>query len=135
MTTTALETGLYNALKNSSALTTELGGTLIYNKLAPQGTTGAYVVFQWQGGGPENDTPRESKSVLYTVRAIADTQAKAATVAGLIDNALHKQTLSISGHSNYWTAREQDLNLLELTAGAQPKYHVGGIYRISYDKS
>ena len=133
MTTTALETGLYNALKGSSALITELGGTAIYNKLAPQGTTGAYVIFQWQGGGAENDTPRESESVLYTVRAIADTQAKAATVAGLIDAALHKKTLTITGYTNYWTAREQDLNLLELTADGVQKYHVGGIYRISYD--
>lgn len=133
MTTTALETGLYSKLSGNGALIAELGGTLIYNKLAPQGTTGAYVVFQWQGGGPENDTPTESRSVLYTVRAIADTQAKAATLDGLIDGALHNQALTISGFSNYWTAREQDINLVELTAGAQPKYHIGGIYRISYD--
>ena len=133
MTTTALETGLFGKLSTDSALVTALGGTLIYNKLAPQGTTGSYVVFQWQGGGPENDTPRESTSVLYTVRCIADTQAAAATLAGLVDNALHKQTLTISGHNNYWTAKEQELNLLELTGGADPKYHVGGIYRISFD--
>jgi len=134
MTTTALETGLFNALKNDSALTTALGGTLIYNKLAPQGTTGSYAVFQWQGGGDENDTPTRSRSVLYTVRCIADSQATAATLAGLVDDVLHNQTLTISGYSNYWTAKEQDLNLLELTAGADPKYHVGGIYRISYDE-
>lgn len=135
MPVTALETALYNKLSGNSALTTELGGTLIYNKLAPQNPGNKYVVFQWQGGGDENDTPTRSRSLLYGVYGIATGQATAATIDGLIDTALHDQTLTISGWANYWMARETDINIVEPNSGQVPMYRVGGIYRISMNET
>jgi len=129
----ALETGLYTILSTNSALTTELGGTLIYNKQAPQDPGTKYVVFNWSGGGDENLTPHRTRNVVYTVQAVASTQADAATVDRLIDAALHEQTLTVSGWTNFWTAREDDINYVEQDAGGVPIYHVGAIYRIRID--
>ena len=134
MPTTALETGLYNKLKASSALITALGGTLIYNKIAPQGTTGKYVIFQWQGGGDENDTPTRSRNPVYTVFGIDNTVEGAAALDGLIDTALHEATLTVSGWNNYHTVRESDINIMEPNTGKTPVFRCGGLYRIMIDK-
>lgn len=128
--TTALETGLYAKLSTAAALITELGGTAIYNKLAPQSPGSKYVVFQWQGGGDVNDHPKRSRDVLYTVQGVALTQAAAAAIDDDIDAALHNQSLTVSG----WTAvdcqRENDINYVEMDSGGVARYHCGGIYRI-----
>ena len=134
MPVTALETGLYNKLKASSGLITELGGTLIYNQLAPQSPGSKYVIFQWQGGGDENDTPTRSRSVLYTVFGVATTKATAATIDGLIDAALHDQTLTITGWANYQCVRETDINIIDPNSGMVPRYRCGAIYRISINE-
>lgn len=134
MPITALETGLYNALSGYSGLTTLLGGTLIYNKQAPQNPGTAYVVFQWQGGGDENLQLNRSRNVLYTVRAIADTQEKAAAVDTQIDGALHNQTLTVSGWSNINMVRTDDISFVESTDVETPLFHVGGIYQIQIDE-
>ena len=130
MPVTALETGLYSKLSGNSALTTALGGTLIYNKIAPQGTTGKYVIFQWQGGGDENDTPTRSRDPVYAVFGIDTTIEGAATIDGLIDTALREQTLTVSGWTNYHTVRESDINIVEPNTGETPIFRCGGLYRI-----
>lgn len=133
MPVTALETGLYSILSGNSALTTELGGTLIYNKQAPQGPGTKFVVFNWAGGGDENLTPHRTRNVVYTVQAVATTQAQAATLDRLIDAALHEKTLTVSGWTNFWTAREDDISYVEQDAGGNPIFHVGAQYRIRID--
>lgn len=133
MPITALETGLYNKLSGTSALTTELGGTLIYNKLAPQDVGAKYCVYQYQGGGDENDTPTRSRSVLYAVMGVAATQEAAAAIDGQIDTALRETTLTVSGWNNYQVIRESDINIMEPDTGGVPRYRVGGIYRIAID--
>lgn len=134
MPITALETGLYNKLKASSALITELGGTVIYNKLAPQSPAAKYVIFQWQGGGEENDTPTRSRSVLYGVYGVANQQSEAAAIDSLIEDALHEQTLTITGWANYQCVRETDINVVDPNSGMVAKYRVGAIYRISFNE-
>lgn len=129
----ALETGLEAILSGNSALTTELGGTLIYNKQAPQDPGTKYVVFNWAGGGDENLTPHRTRNVVYTVQAVATTQAQAATLDRLIDAALHEKTLTVSGWTNFWTAREDDISFVEQDAGGNPIFHVGAQYRIRID--
>lgn len=126
----ALETALYTKLSTTSALITELGGTAIYNKMAPQGVGANYVVFQYQGGGDDNKTTKRARNVIYTVFGVAKTQAKAAAIDSAIDTALHNQSLSISGWNNYYMAREDDIDLIELDAGGVATYRVGGQYRI-----
>ena len=134
MPVTALETGLYSKLSAGTALTTELGGTLIYNKLAPQGVGDKYVVFQWQGGGDENDTPTRSRDVVYSVFGVAGSVEAAAAIDGHIDTLLHDQTLTVSGWNNYRMVRESDINLVDPDSGDVPRYRCGAIYRISIDE-
>ena len=129
-----METGLYSKLSGNSALTTALGGTLIYNKIAPQGTTGKYVIFQWQGGGDENDTPTRSRNPVYAVFGIDTTIEGAAAIDSLIDTALRQTTLTVSGWTNYHTVRESDINIVEPNSGETPVFRCGGLYRIMIDK-
>jgi hypothetical protein len=134
MPVVALETGLYNALSGGTALTNELGGTYIYNKQAPQKPPAKYVVFQWQGGGDDNDNPNRTRDLIYTVRGIASTQEAAAAIDTEIDTVLHAQKLTVSGWTNFWIARDVDVNFAEQDAGGVSRYHVGAQYRIRIDK-
>ena len=134
MPVTALETGLYTKLSGNADLITALGGTAIYNKQAPQSPGTKYVIFQWQGGGDENESPNRMRNVVYTVKAIAQGQATAAAIDTKIDAALHDQTLTVSGYTNIWLAREDDVNFSEQDSSGVTWFHVGGIYRIIIDE-
>ena len=131
----ALETGIYNALTGAADLITELGGTFIYNKQAPQAPGDKYVVFNQQGGGDVNDTPIRERNVLYSVFGIGLTQEAAGAIDTEIDTALHLAELTISGWSNLWLAREVDINFTELDSGGVTRYRAGAIYRVIMDKS
>lgn len=134
MPITALETALYNKLVATAALITELGGTFIYNKQAPQPPGDNYVVFNQQAGGDVNDTPIRERNILYTVMGIARSQEKAGAIDTNIDTTLHLAELTITGWSNLWLARETDINISQIDSGGVTHYHVGGIYRVIMDK-
>jgi hypothetical protein len=134
MPVTALETALYNKLAATAALITELGGTFIYNKQAPQSPGDNYVIFSQQAGGDVNDTPIRERNVMYTVFGIALTQEKAAAIDTDIDTTLHLAELTIAGWSNLWLARETDINISQIDSAGITHYHVGGIYRVIMDK-
>jgi hypothetical protein len=129
----ALEEALYTTLSATSALTTELGGTAIYNKRAPQPAPDKYVIFQWQGGGDLNESPTRMRNPIYTVRGVAPTQAGASAIDDEIDAALHNQELTVTGWTNIWMAREDDVNFVEYDASGVAHYNVGGQYRIIID--
>lgn len=129
----ALETGLYSKLIGQASLITALGGTLVYNALAPQNPGTKYVVFQWQGGGDANESPTRMRNLLYAVRGIATTKATAYAIDTAIDDALHNQTLTVTGWTNIQCHRETDINFIEQDAGGVNRYHAGGIYRVIID--
>jgi hypothetical protein len=131
----AFETALYNALAGSAALISELGGTLIYNKQAPQAPGDNYVIFSQQAGGDVNDTPIRERNILYTVFGVALTQEKAGAIDTDIDGTLHLAELTITGWSNLWLARETDVNISQIDSGGVNRYHVGAIYRVIMDKT
>lgn len=135
MPITALETALYSTLSTASALITELGGTFIYNKQAPQSPGDKYVIFQQQGGGDLNDTPIRHRNLVYSIFGVAKTQEAAAAIDTDIDAALHNGSLSVTGWSNFWLAREGDVNLSEVDLGGVTRYRVGGLYRVLMDKT
>lgn len=130
-----LETALSTKIKGISALITELGGTFIYNTLAPQTAPSKYALYRWQAGGDVNDTPVRSVDVLYGIYGIATTKAEAVTISGLIDGSIHHSTLSMSGWNNYWMVREQDIQLAETDEAGNTRWQVGGLYRIRADKT
>lgn len=129
----AVKTGLYNKLSNNSALTTELGGTHIYDRLAPQDKTRPYVIFQLTGGGHENITPSELVNLVFLVKGVADTAKAAGTVDGLVKDALHLQELSVSGYTNFTLMREETLGTMETLSDGTTVYHIGAYYRIRLD--
>jgi hypothetical protein len=129
-TVEALETALYSRLSTSAALISELGGTAIYNKRAPQDVGSKYVIFQWQGGGDDNITPHRTRNVLYFVAGVGLTQAAAAAIDTDIDTALHNQVLTVTGWHNASIARDRDINFVENDNANVPRFTVGGIYRI-----
>lgn len=125
-----LETGLHTLLSGGTALTGELGGTAIYNKIAPPDVSLPVVIFQWQGGGDENLTPGRQRNPVYTIKGVATTQAKAAALDGHIDTLMHGGSITATGYTNFWTKREGDVDYVETDAAGNAVYHIGGMYRI-----
>lgn len=129
----AIEEALYNQLKSGTALTALLGGTAIYNQLAPAGTAISYpvVIFTESAGVEDNDSPRRCKTMTYQVTAISDTSKKEAVqIDDAIDTLLHGGTLSITGWSDYWMMRQSDVSYVEQVSGGRVLWHEGGLYRI-----
>ena len=126
----ALETGLYTKLSAGTALTTLLGGTAIYNALATQGTALPYVVFFKSSGGDDNTSPRRARSLVYTVKAVADRAYTAGDIDDELDTLLHEATLTVTGWNDYWIMREVDVSYEERLANGNVVFHRGGQYRI-----
>ena len=126
--------GLYSKLIGDTALISELGGdTAIYYGVAPQETARPYVVFFNAGGGPENIYPSDLTSEVYVVKAVADNLGGALTVDNACKTALHKQTLTVTGYTNIWTRRENELSLTEVSDDGTVIRHEGAYYRIRVD--
>ena len=127
-----INAAIYSTLSGGTALTALLAGTTsIYHGAAPRGTSFDYIIFNQQGGGDENSTPTRAKNLLYQVQAVSATSARqAGLIDAQVDELLHGQTLTVSGWSNYWTMREQDIEYTETTGDGQNIWHVGGLYRI-----
>lgn len=128
-----LETGLYNALVGDAALVAELGGSFVYNQHAPQGQARPYVIFSHAGGGPENLTPSDLRNHVYLVKAIAEGLKQAGDVDELVIDVLHGSELTVSGYTNFWMAREEEVQLAETARDGTTIYHRGGYYRIRID--
>jgi hypothetical protein len=127
-----LEQSIYSTLSGGTALTALLAGTTsFYNAVVPVDAAFDCVVFQLMGGGDENETPRRSKSLVYMLKAISQTSMK---TAGLIDAQIdllfHRKTITATGWTNFWTARETDIAYAETTPEGRNYWHCGGLYRV-----
>jgi hypothetical protein len=123
---------IYARLSGGTALTALLAGTAsIYDGVVRRDASYDVVVFQLSGGGDANATPRRRKELLYSVKAISATGARAAgAIDAQIDTLLHEQTLTITGWENYWLAREGDFAYAETTPEGLNYWHAGGTYRL-----
>ncbi|MFA5376891.1 MAG: DUF3168 domain-containing protein [Dehalococcoidia bacterium] len=126
----ALNTGIYSALSGGTALTGALGGTAIYYQQAPDGAALPYVVWNYQGGGDENITQSRMKNLLVYVRGYAASPAQAGTIDAYCDTLLHGKAITVTGWENFWTAREEDISIVENPPDGAPVFSAGGIYRI-----
>jgi len=129
----AIETGLYSKLTGTAALTTALGGSYIYNRVAPQGQALPYVVFNHAGGGHENINPSDMQNHVYLVKVVASGSKAAGTINDLVIAALHNSTLTVTGYTNFWTALEEEVQLTETAPDGTHIFHTGGYYRIRID--
>lgn len=130
-----VDVAIFNALAGSAALVSALGGTAIYQWIAPENSDPPYVIFNQQSGTPvhtfggvaiEND--------VYTVRAVTagPSAAQAGTIAGLIDAALADKPLSITGFNHLFLRRVSDVDFPELVSGIRYS-HRGATYRVMSD--
>ena len=127
---TAMGSALYTKLAAGTALTAKLGGTAIYDTLAPQGTATPFVIFFQSAGGDDNTSPRRARSLVYTVKAVSSAgQLAAGEIDDLVDDLLHEQCRTVTGWGNYWRARVSDVAYAEESGGVL-FWHRGGQYRI-----
>ena len=127
----SISSAIYLTLQQGTSLTALLSGTNSIYKDSAGTAEYDYVVFNLQGGGEENQTPNRSSNNVYYVRGYSKTSTAAAgNIATQIDNLLHGKTLSISGRSNYWTAREAEFENTEILGNGEPVYMAGAFYRI-----
>ncbi len=132
-----LDAALYTRLQSTSGVTSLLAGTTaIYHLRAPKDQAYPYIVFSIQGGGDENQTSHRTKALVYFVRAYAaNSAAQAGSVDQAVDTALHLVPLTVTGWSNFWLAREADLEIPETTPQGETVYMSGGLYRLRTEKN
>jgi hypothetical protein len=125
-----IDGAIWSALAAGTALVAELGGTAIYQGLAPLEADPPFVEFHWQGGGDENLTPSRMVNEVWTVKGVASTLAQANDIADMVDALLNGATLTAAGWVNFWTAREGSMRYVEVDEEGEIVYHVGGMYRV-----
>lgn len=110
------------------------GGAAIFDTQAPAGQSYPYVVFQYISGGDEALTDLDTRSEVWQVKAVTDDHATSGTLAAAIRDALHKQSLTISGWRHLWTLQTGHVWLVEALVHRQI-YHAGGTFRIRLHKA
>ena len=128
-----IASGLYSKLSGGTALITLLGGTAIYRDLAPKDIAYPYVVFRPLAGGPDNMTPSDSRTLIYSVIAYAHDKGQAGSIDASVSSLLHRQAITVTGYTNYWLARETEINLVEQPPDAEIVFASGAQYRIRLD--
>lgn len=126
----ALDTAIYTALAAGSALTTTLGGTAIYNFLAPRDKALPYVIFSQQAGREDNETPRRTTTFRYLVKGVASSMLAAGTIADQVDGLLHDAAMSVTGWTNYRMQRDTTVRYIETTDAGEHVGHAGAVYEI-----
>jgi len=121
---------LYTTLQGTALTSLLAGTTSIYNMQAPDNATLPYVVFNHQGGGPENVDNNALEQNLWYVRVYSATSAgTAAAIFEKADNLLNRVNVSITGFNTLWCAREENITLLENTPSGKV-WSAGATYRI-----
>src|SRR5512139_149109 len=132
--TNALNTAIYTKLTGATALTSLLSGTAsIYYLQAPDHGTLPYCVWNYMAGGPVNDYPHDSRDEIVFVRGYATIAALAGTIDAQISTLLHRGTLTVSGYTNWWIARETETALIENAPDGTRVYMAGAQYRVRLD--
>jgi hypothetical protein len=125
-----MNSAIYSKLQGTAITSLLSGSTAIYAVQAPDNATLPYIVYSIQGGGDENLDRHRTKNLVYFIRAYSQVSlAQAGSIDAAIDTALHLQTISPSGWSNFWTAREEDLTAVENLESGEKIWMAGGFYR------
>ena len=105
---------VFSKLAGNSALTTLLGGTAIYSMVAPTGRALPYVIFYMAVGDIPNRAPRDEMDTLYRIESRANIRGSAAAIHTAVYAAIHEQTLTVSGWTNYTTEADREQRFHEL---------------------
>ena len=125
------DAAIYSKLSSDTALTSLLGGTMIYNYVLPRDAPLPAVVFWHISGVDENETPRRSERLIYGVKGVANTFYQAGQLADRIDALLNQSTLAVTGWGTaFWMARESEIAFVERDPAGRDIGHKGGEYAI-----
>ena len=103
---------------------------------APDNAVMPFIVISQQAGGDENFDRHRTKNLVYFIRAYSQvSKVQAGNIDAAVDAAMHLQTLSPTGWSNFWTAREEDLSAVETPQSGQKIYMAGGYYRVRIENT
>jgi hypothetical protein len=72
--------------------------------------------------------------MVYYIRAYATNSTLAGSIDAQIDALIHKKTLTVTGWSNIWTAREDNIETTEDAPNGEVIYSSGAYYRIRLDE-
>lgn len=126
---TIVGTAIRSTLLDNSNIATQVNDR-IWQMIAPGGAATPYILFYWQGGGEENNTPRETFDIVFLVAAVADTQVKAREIAGYINTALKNQLVEYpDGYSSWSPVTETDPYLDVSNVQNRQYWIAGAIYR------
>lgn len=128
----AVDQAIYGALSADASLVATLGGTAVYQWLAPEGSDPPYVVYNQQSGVPAHTFGGVAyENQIYTVKGVTagPSAALAGTIAQQIDAALADQALTVTGYGLLYLRRDSDLDFAEVKDGVR-YHHRGGLYRV-----
>lgn len=131
---TPLEESIYSRLSTDSNITDELGGTYIYNTVASRLAPSDLIIFNRQSGENENLDSGVIRDVIYQFRATSYDHAKAVTLSDLMDTALHRVALTVSGWTCHKMDRESDVVSSELDSYSRTIFHEGFLVRMLLEK-
>lgn len=98
---------------------TALVGQKVYNLQAPAGGTLPYLIFYQASGIIPNLQPRDTLDYVFRVDCWSASGSGAIGLSGAVYDALHEQTLTLSGWTNYWMVCEQEQSLIQDVSGVQ----------------
>lgn len=127
-----LKKAIRSRMANDDTLTGMATGSRIYDRVAPPGTALPYIIFQLQGGGPDNLVPRELLDMSVVIKVVTTGYATttAEDIMARIDTLFDDHALSVTGYTAFWCKREApDLDYTEEEAGRIYR-HIGGSFRI-----
>lgn len=110
----------------ATATVTALVSTRIYGGQAPAKTALPYIVFNSASGLFDNTTPHQDVNHVYRVAAVATTRAAAYAIIAACHDALHHNSLSLSGWRTFMVVQENIITLVDNLEGTQ-------IYRVIAD--
>ena len=126
-----VEAALFSTLSAATALTSLLGGTAIFNGLAPQGQGYPFVTFAQMAHTDDNETMHRAKQLLYLVQGWSQRDmTEAGSIDAACDAALHGKHVTVTGWTNFWTARESSVRLSEVGRDSREAFRSGGVYRV-----
>lgn len=132
--TNAINTAVYGTITATTAVTDLLSGTTaVYDTQAPDGATLPYVVFNIQAETPDNDHGSDTTQAILNIRGYAGTPAVAGSIDGQLSNLFHRNQFTVSGCTNFWTARETYTPTVEIEPNGEKIYGRGALYRVRLD--
>jgi hypothetical protein len=139
MNPNAIDAALYTKLSGGTALTNLLGGTAVYQYLAPEGVDPPYVIYQRMSQVPINVLAGVAvENAVYMVKGVTAQSGtvagvvNAGSIAGAIDTLLQDQALTISGYTHLHLRRESSIDYVE-TDNSVRYSHRGATYRVLAD--